>query len=205
MGLEMTDATGKVLFKQEPEEKSDFVPLGGSKIPGRAFVMAGYDQPPGVYTMKLTVTDNKSPVMPKPTKTLIKKFEVKDKEFGIVAVMTTVNDRGDIPAPTTGVVGESVFIHFQITGFARDPKRKQPNVLVEMQPLDENGKSTLGKPVSYTLEGGVDEAGPPLFTLRFMLPMTRVGKFTIRLTATDRVANKKATFDLPIAVVPSAN
>lgn len=203
MAMELTDAAGKVLFKQEPEDKSDFVPLGGTKIPGRAFVVAGYDQPPGVYTMKLTVTDKRAAA--KPVKTLEKKFEVVPRGFGIVAVYPSVNAKGDIPAPTTGVVGESVFIQFQVIGFARDPKRKQPNLVVEMQPTDEAGKPTLVKPEPYTLEGGVDENGPPLFTFQFMLPLTRVGKFTVNLTATDKVANKAAAFKLPITVVPSAN
>ena len=205
MALDVTDAAGKVIFKQEPADKSDFVPLGGTKIPGRAYILAGYDQPPGAYTLRVTVTDKKGTDPKRASKTLEKKFEVADKGFGIVSVFTTVDERAGIPAPTTGVVGESVFVQFVVIGFARDKaKKQQPNVLVEMQTLDETGKPTLPKPVAYTMEGGVDEKDPG-FTLRFLLPMTRVGKFTVQLTATDKVANKSATFKLPIAVVPSAN
>jgi hypothetical protein len=35
--------------------------------------------------------------------------------------------------------------------------------------------------------------------------MTRAGKFTVKLKATDKVSGKSATFDLPVAVVPPAN
>lgn len=206
MALDVTDAAGKSIFKQEPADKSDFVPLGGTKIPGRAYILAGYDQPPGAYTLRVTVADKGAAGPQKPTKSLEKKFEVAERGFGIVSVYTTVDDRADgIPAPTTGLVGERVFIWFQVIGFARDRARKnQPNVTVEMQILNEAGKPTLPKPADFTMENGVDEKDPN-FTLRFVLPMTRVGKFTVRLTATDKVGNKKATFDLPIAVVPSAN
>lgn len=204
MGLEVTDAAGKSILKQEPADKTDFVPLGGTKIPGRAYVLAGYDQPAGAYTLKLTVSDKGAAGTAKPTKTLEKKFEVADRGFGIVSAYTSMDERGTIPAPTTGIVGQSVFVQFVVIGFQRDAAKKQPNVLVEMVALDDAGRPTLKTPSSFAMDGGVDEKDPG-FTLRFLLPLTRVGKFTIRLKATDKVSNKTATFDLPIAVVPSAN
>ena len=51
---------------------------------------------------------------------------------------------------------------------------------------------------------GVSEKDP-IFSLRLIFPMTRVGKFTVHLKATDNLAKKTTTFDLPIAVVPAAN
>ena len=44
-----------------------------------------------------------------------------------------------------------------------------------------------------------------MISVRFLLPMSRVGKYTVRLKATDNVTQKTATFDLPITVVPSSN
>jgi hypothetical protein len=203
MALEVTDTAGKTIFKQEPADKTDFVPLGGTRVPGRAYILAGYDQPAGVYTLTVTVADTlaKGGV----PKTLAKKFEVAEKGFGIVSAYTSADPEGRIPAPTTGILGESVFVQFVVIGFQRDPKTKnQPNVQVEMQPLDDAGRPTMTKPGALTVDAGVDEKDPG-FTLRFPLPLTRLGKYTVRLKATDNVAKKTATFDLPVAVVPSAN
>lgn len=195
----LTDA-GKLFRKDEPFEMVSFVPLGGNKVPGRAFVVIGTDQPAGGYVMKLTVTDKAT----KATKTLEYKFEVAEPGFGIVAVYACADPDGRLSAPTTGVVGQPLFVQFMVIGFQFDGGKRQPNVQVEMVPIDESGKPTLPQPLSTVVETGVDEKDAR-FTLRFPLPLTRVGKFTIRLKATDKLGNKTATFDLPIAVIPPAN
>jgi hypothetical protein len=200
MGLEVADANGKAIFKQDPATKTDFVPLGGTRLPARAFITAGLDQPPGKYTLAVTVTDLKS----KQSQTLKQPFEVLPKDFGIVAVYTSVDERGQIPAPTTGIVGQSLFVQFGVVGFSRSPDTRQPNVHVEMIPLDAEGRPTIEKPSNFQLDAGVDEKDPG-FTLRFLLPLTRTGKFTVRLKAVDNLSKKTVSFDLPIAVVPSAN
>ena len=42
------------------------------------------------------------------------------------------------------------------------------------------------------------------FAMRFPLFMSRPGKFTVQITATDKVANKKsATYELPVTVLPA--
>jgi hypothetical protein len=200
MAMDITDKAGKSIWKQEPAQKVDFVPLGGTKLPARAFITVGLDQPAGEYALKVTVTDQTN----KATKAIEKKFNVLPKEFGLVAVYTSVDRDGQLPAPTTGIVGQSFFVQFGVVGFARDPGKKQPSVSVEMMPLDEAGKPTLQKPNVFNLDAGVEEKDPG-FSVRFLIPLTRTGKFTIRLKATDRVANKTYTYNLPIAVVPSAN
>lgn len=206
MAMEVLDKANKPIFKQDPADKTDYVPLGGTKLPARAFVTIGLDQEPGTYTLNLVVTDRKS----KATQKLSKEFEVAKRDFGIVAVFTSIDTKGEIPAPTTGIIGQAVFVQFGIVGFERqadsaNPKKPpQPNVTIEMSPVDDKGNPTLKKAESFTMSGGVDEKDGG-FTLRFMLPMTRTGKFTVRLKATDNISKKTATFDLPIAVVPSVN
>src|SRR6266542_32605 len=84
MAMEVADGAGKLIFKQDPRDLSDFVPLRGNKMPARAYITVGLDQPPGTYTCKIVVTDPKT----KATGNLNVKFEVAKKDFGVVAVYT---------------------------------------------------------------------------------------------------------------------
>ena len=118
MAMEVTDATGKSIFKQMPVERDDFLPLGGTKLPARAFVSVGQDQPPGMYTCKVTVTDRADKDKPV-AKALEQKFEVLPKGFGIVMVYTASDPKGEIPAPLVGVAGQALFVHFAVVEFQR--------------------------------------------------------------------------------------
>jgi hypothetical protein len=198
MSMEVKDAAGKSIFKQDPRELNDFVPLRGNTIPARAFVTVGLDQDPGNYTCSVTVEDPKT----KGKDTLTAKFEVAKREYGIVAVYTTHDLKGEISAPTTGTVGQTIFIHFSVATFQRDPKTKQPNIAFEFQILDDKGTPILGKPGTHVQDSGVDEK-EGAFQMRFPLFMSRPGKFTAKVTATDKVANKTATYTLPVTVLPA--
>jgi hypothetical protein len=214
MAMEVLDKNAKPIFKQEPAKKTDFVPLGGSKLPARAFITVGLDQEPGTYSLKLTVRDLGKNAPKENAASLTKTFEVAKKEFGIVAVYTSVDDRGAHPAPTTGIVGQSIYVQFGVVAFERaapkpvDPKAPapkggpQPDMTFEMQTLDSFGKPTVAKPIVYKLATEVRQEDQG-FTMRFLLPMTRAGKFTVRLKATDNLAKKESTFDLPVTIVES--
>ena len=215
MAMEVLDKDSKAIFEQKPAMKTDFVPLGGAKLPARAFISVGIDQEPGTYTLKLTVKDLGKGAAKANAQTLSKSFEVSKKEFGIVAVNTSVDDRGAFPSPTTGIVGQSIYVQFGVVSFERaapkaDPKSTapkaapQPDLTFEMVTLDSFGKPTIGKPVLYKLATEVKEQDQG-FAMRFFLPMTRAGKFTVRLKATDNISKKESTFDLPITVVESGN
>ena len=147
--------------------------------------------------MKVTVTDKS--VKDKPSATLERKFEVLPPDFGIVAVYASLDERGQTAAPTTGVVGQAVFINYTAVGFKRDPEKKQPNLRFEMIPLDENGKALMAKALFH--EGNDLDEKLPNYTVRFLLPMSRPGKFSIRLSCTDIVTKKTVTVDLPVTVI----
>jgi hypothetical protein len=196
--MEVKDAAGKSIFKQDPRDLLDFVPLRGNVIPGLTFVTIGLDQPPGNYVCEITVTDPNT----KKSDKVSTKFEVTKAEFGIVGVRCTHDTMGQSPAPPVGVVGDAIIINFGVASFQRDPKTKQPNVELEFQILDDKGNPTLGKPQIHIQDSGVD-AKEGAFGHQFGLPMTRPGKFTFKVTATDKVANKKATSELPVTVLPA--
>jgi len=196
IAMTVFDKANKPFFKQDPRELADLVPLRGNRIPARAFITIGLDTEPGPYTCEVTVTDSKTKMSNK----LAVKFEVLPKDFAVVAVYTSHDEKGAFSAPTTGVAGQTVFIQFSVASFQRDPKTKQPNVEFEFQVTDEKGNPTLGKPRTHIQDSGVDEK-EGAFAMRFPVFMSRPGKFTVKITATDKVANKKATYELPLTVL----
>ena len=197
MSMEVTDKNNKPIFKPDPATRNDYMPLGGNKLPGRAFVTCGMDLDPGECTLTLIVTDEGSKQSVKLTRT----FEVLKKEFGIAAVFASQDEAGSLPAATTGVVGSMIYIRYGIVNFARDPNTKQPNVVVEITSMDESKQPTVKEPIVREYKTGVpeDRLG---FPDGIALPFTRLGKFIVRIKATDKVANKSYTFDLPVAAVP---
>jgi len=197
MGMEVLNKDNAAIFKQKPEDRDDYLPLGGTKLPARAFVTIGLDQLPGVYTCRVTVIDRAS----KATQTIDQKFEVVQRAFGLVQVYTCADAKGEIPAPPLGVVGQSLFVHFTLVGFTRDPKSKQPNVDVEMIVTGRDGAPTLPKPAFITIDNDV-QADENLIPLRFQLPLNRAGDFTVELKATDKVTKATSRVQLPIKSMP---
>lgn len=195
MGTRVTDSKGKEIFKREPQDIDHFSPLRGNVLPVRAYILIGVDQDPGIYTLEVTVEDPKS----KAKDATSVKFEVLKREFGIVGVYTSYDEPGRVSAPNLGVVGQILVVQFSTVSFDRDPKTKQPKVECQYQFLDEKGTPILDPPLSQLVDGGVDDK-EPLVSLRFSMYLNRPGKFTARITATDKVANKKVTYDLPFTV-----
>lgn len=207
MLMEVIDSTGKSIFKQQPVEREDFLPLGGSKLPARAFVSIGVDQQPGIYTCKVTVSDLANKEQPI-TKTLEQKFEVLPRTFGIVQLYTAADLKGDVPASLVGVAGQFVFVHFALIDFQRDATTKQPNISIEMTVYDKDSKPTLEKSTVKQIpdeaDGKVDEkaVGVPM---RFLVPMNREGGFLIEIKATDNLSKKTTKVYLPLRVFPAGN
>ena len=210
MAMEVVNAAGARILpppnepKAEPRELTEFVPLRGNKMPARAFVTVGLDQPAGEYTCKLSVTDTKT----KATGSLTQKFEVAKREFGVVAVYTTYDAKGELSAPTAGQVGQTIFAQFSVASFERNPNTKQPDVEVVCQTLDEKGAPLLTAPRKHVQDAKVPpeqqvKDGAGAFALQFPVFMNRPGKFTVEITATDRVTKKTASYKLPVTVLPA--
>lgn len=207
MAMEVTDKDGKSIFKQQPVERDDFLPLGGTKLPARAYVSVGHDQAPGTYTCKVTVTDMADKAKPV-SKSLEQKFEVLPKGFGIVQLYTAADAKGEVPAPLVGVAGQAMFVHFAIIGFDRDEKTKQPSLTIEMVVYDQSRQPTLAKPTAKHIpdeaDGKVDEKVPGI-PMRFLVPMNREGGFLIELKATDNITKKSTKVYLPLRVFAAGN
>jgi hypothetical protein len=197
VGVEVADADGKVLFKQEPKEQEVQASLGGDRLAAYAQINAGLDTKPSDYNLIVTVTDLAS----KKTATLKRSAQLLPKDFGMVRVTTSSDPDGRYPISVPGS-GDWLFLHFGIVGFTRNGTGQQPDVSVTMSILDEDGKATTAKPVSVQVNKDVPDKAPAL-PMRLLLSLNRPGKFTVKLTATDNMSNKTATLSFPLVVAAS--
>jgi hypothetical protein len=195
IGLEVTDPAGKVKFKRDPRELEASASLGGNSLPAYASVPVHFDDAPGKYTAKMTVTD----LATKASKSITGNYEVLPKAFGIANISTTLDSAMQVPAPFLGT-GQSLWVNFHAVGFER--ASGQPNLSVEMKILDDKGNATLKKPFTGEVNKDVPDKLAAL-PMQFLVELNRPGKFTVELTATDKVSGKKASASFPITVMQS--
>lgn len=197
MGMELTNAQGKLEYRRDPQDIDFFNSLGGGNVPGFAGVEIRPDAPSGEYTLKVMVTDRAA----KRSQTLVRKFEVAPAAFGIVQLHATYRQEGMPPAPPTCVAGQTLLVNLAVVG-AQPGAKKVPRVTGEMQILDEAGSPTVPKP--FAGESLIDRSAPVEFVpMQFPVALNRPGKFTIKLKVTDQESKKTAEASLPLTVVDS--
>jgi len=196
VATEVTDSTGKVLIKIDPKELDAPASLGGDSIPAYVHLDVGLQSPPGQYAVKVTVVD----VPSKRSAEYKQTVEVKAKEFGLVRLKTTSDQEGQLPVAVAGE-GEGLWLTFGVVGFGRSDA-KQPDLTFELQILDEAGKPTGGKPMTVQVNKDVP-ADAVLVPGQFFLSLNRSGKFTVQLTATDKVGGKTSKLAFPLNVQQS--
>jgi hypothetical protein len=196
IGMEVANSQGKVLFKQEPRNLEAVAALGGTRLPAFTQIDVGTKQPPGDYTLKVTVTDRATGK----SQTLAQTATLLPPGFGLVRLATTSDAEGQVPAPPVGVVGQSLYVNCGAVGFARNGDKQQPNLAVEMQVRDASGRPTVARPFTGAVNQDVSP-GASLVPLQFVLPLNRPGKYTIEVKATDRISNKTAKLSFPYRVI----
>jgi hypothetical protein len=196
MSVQLLDKNDKPQFKSDPQDLEMISALGGSRIPSFALADLGTSTPPGEYTIKVQIEDRAT----KNKVEMVKKFEVAEKDFGIVRLTTSYDMEGQLLAPAFAVPGQSIWVNFALAGFKRDEKTKQPNISLDWRILDESGKPTLEKPIPGEITEGVKE-GLSLVPTQFLLMLNRSGKYTIEISATDKNSKKTSTLKYPITVL----
>jgi hypothetical protein len=203
MGMELIDnKNNKVVFRKEPEGQEATLSLGGGRLAASAQAAVGTDTPVGMYSMKISVADRAA--KKSKTVTLSRDFEVVPAELGFTRLIVTFPpekaDQQPLPAPAIGVPGQGYLVNFAPVGFTLDPKKKQPDVAVEMRVVDDKGESVLKEP----FKGGatqVDEQFKKIIPMQFILSLNRPGKFKIKLKVTDNLTKKTAEESLDFVVV----
>jgi hypothetical protein len=194
IGMEVLDGTGQSRFKQLPHNQTAQNYLGGNILPSVAQVQIPLDSKPGEYTLRLTVTDRTA----NQSQTLERKATVLPADFGLIHLHVSADREGKVPVAPVGTVGQSLYIDFAVVGFQRGPG-KQPSVDVALRVLDDKGQPTTANP----LTGRADKDIPPdiqIIPLQFGLTLNRLGRFTMELSATDRLSGKSSRVTFPLLV-----
>jgi hypothetical protein len=194
VATDLADATGKTLFRQPPRDEDVLLALGGNRLPAYARVDLSLEQSPGEYMLTVSVTDKANGKGQK----LTKRFQVQPKAFGLVGLSATADRDGTVPMGPAGL-GATLWLNAAAVNFGGGPGG-QPKVAVSLRVLDESGKPTLPTPFTGRIDSGVP-AGATALPVQFALSLTRPGKFTVELTATDETAGKSATVSFPLAVL----
>ena len=195
IGMEVLDGSGMSRFRQIPRNQQAHDYLGGGMLQSVADVQIPLTAPSGEYTIKLTITDRAAKV----AKTLEKKVRVLPADFGLVHVHTTPDREGKVAATPIGTLGESLYVNFAVVGFQREDAKKQPSIEVSLRVLDDKGNATAAQPLTGKTDRDIPEA-MKLIPLQFGLTLNRVGRFTVELTATDKLSGKSARVSLPMLV-----
>jgi hypothetical protein len=195
LGMEVVDSKGKTVYKQDPQDLEGTNSLGGHHLPAFAKVELGLDQPPGQYTLRVSVTDR----LAKKTKTFERPFEVAPRSFGLVRLGISADPEGRFPMPSLGATGQPVWIHYTAVGFERGGQKKEPDMNFKMEILDEQKNPTLRSPNA----GDVKELPQNLnfCPLDSSLVLNRPGKFTVRILGTDQLSKKTSEISFPLTVI----
>ncbi len=193
LAIEMSDAAGKLAFRQVPKAQEARVALGGNSVPAYAYLSIGLNTPPGDYRMKVIAKD----LATGREQSFSRDLKVLPKDFALVRTTVSMDTEARF-CDAAFSCGQGVWVHAHAVGFANGGNKK-PDVVFEMRVLDESGKPTLAKAVTGTLPKDLpdNQSGLPM---AFPLTLNRPGKFTIELQATDRISGKKAKMSLPILV-----
>lgn len=191
--LEVSDPSGKVLFRRAPVKSEAKISLGGNRVPAFAQISVGPDTPPGDYGYKITIKD----LLSGKSNSIKGSAKVAGKDFALVQTSVSSDIDGQYPV-IVYAAGQGIWVHTSAVGFGRGDG-KQPHVAFSLRVLDQSGKSIYDKPLTNTISKDVPEKSP-VIPMAFPLSLNRPGKFTVELLASDEIGRKKSKISFPITV-----
>jgi hypothetical protein len=192
--MTVTDAKGKVITRDESPFQQ-MIDLGGGSVPASASFNVGEDVPPGEYELAVVFTD----LLARESVSFKRKVVCKAEEFALVRVRFSHDAAGMVPAPVGGTVRQKLFVRLKAVGFAR---KDEIDVEMEMTVLDEKGKPVIPKPIRAAAhtEKPDEVKHATSVTLPGTVGLNRPGEFVLRIVVTDKLTNKKLTFETPLRV-----
>jgi hypothetical protein len=193
--MQFTDAQGSSIV-ENTFSFNGVLGLGGDTIPGFVSLAMGERVPEGKNILKVTITDNLS------KKSISFERQIIGKKPGlqIVALEFFHDADGKLPTSTNLTPGEPLYIRLRAIGFDRTQGKIHTQLTV--QTLDADGKENLPKPLLIDLrqEDSKVVEQTEFVNIGGALLANRVGKFTLRLTVTDRTGDQSTKVEVPLVV-----
>ena len=112
MAIELSDAAGKLVFRQAAKEQEARASLGGDSVPAYAYLSVGLDTTPGDYRMKVVVKDLASGR----EQSLNRDLKVLAKDFALVRTTVSMDPEAHF-CDSTFSCGQGVWVHTSAVGF----------------------------------------------------------------------------------------
>lgn len=193
--MHLTDANGNSVVENS-FSFNGVLGLGGDTYPGFVNLSIGERVPEGKTTLKITITDQLS----KESTSVERQITGKKPGLQIVALEFFHDADGKLPTSTNLTLGEPLHLRLRVIGFERGQGKIRTQLTV--QTLDGDGKENLPKPLLIDLRQEdskvVEQTGFVSFGGNIV--MNRLGKFTLRLTVTDRIADHTTKVEVPLMV-----
>jgi hypothetical protein len=193
--LTLTDATGKAILRETSPVENPLA-FGGDRFPAKAAVELGHQFPAGEYRLTVEFKDLISGESDSFTRT----FTCKPAGFGLTRVRFSADEAGKSASRVGGVVGQPLHLNLAAVGFDRG--RGKIDLEMEVRVLDADGRPVAPQPVRATAQSADPDAvrSATQVTFHAELTRTRPGDFVLKVTVTDRLSGRSATFESPMRV-----
>jgi hypothetical protein len=193
--VRLTDKDGKEWAASAMRRREQWLALGGDCFVSFAGLLLEGQVPPGDYRATLTVTDEvtgEAAAVQRP-------LTVKPVELALVAPTFSYDPEGRVPAAPGGDTSRTLYWHLNIIGFACPGGEIDLNTHIEL--LDPAGHEPLSAPEDILVRRPAhDGALPKMLHTDGALALSRPGRFLLRVTVTDRKADRTAKFETPLRV-----
>jgi hypothetical protein len=195
MTISLLGPGGEGLLEQSTRIEA-MPPLGGRTVPGQATITLPGVMPAGRYTMGVAVRQKRSTG----EASFRRELTILPAGFAAVRPGFFLDPEGKIPGPAGGVVGQTLFVRIRAVGFDRSTSRI--DTLMRLQLFDEAGTPLMSRPLedheAADDPGVARKAESVDFDANFTL--NRPGTYLMRVTLSDRIGGKMATYEAPIKV-----
>ena len=169
--------------------------LGGTSLSRYVYFTFPRSCNPGEYRVRVRVSDRVG------ERSAVEEYrcEVYPRtSFGTIDLRLSRDKDGTTPAGANLTVGETVYLNFSVVGFATTGSRIHVSSTLSI--LDEDRRPVAAEPFSSDHDQPAPDLLDSAIPICYAIPATRTGKFVLRIELRDHVANKTASYNLPILV-----
>jgi hypothetical protein len=193
IALSLKDATGKTVG-EETRTLKYLAALGGDTIPALSRISLKR-LGPGAYDIRVAIKDRRS----SETASFERKVTVRPLEWAIATAAFFHDPGWRYPATLNGSVGEQLYFAAKLIGY----DAAGVDIEIKVEVLDGTDKNILAGPSVSQLKITNPEQlkGSDFLTVSNALPtFTRVGDFTLRITAIDKIKQQSAHYEAPLHI-----